>query len=86
MLRVKQIKLKIDQTEKDLKTKIAQKLKIKENDILNLIINKKSLDARDKKNLIYVYEIDINVKNEQSILKKHLKDVTKTPDETYFIT
>ena len=83
MLRVKQIKLKIDQTEKDLKTKIAQKLKIKENDILNLIINKKSLDARDKNNLIYVYEIDINVKNEQSILKKHLKDVTKTPDETY---
>ena len=83
MLRIRQIKLPINHNKHDLKLKIAKKLKIKENEIINFKINKKSLDARDKKNLIYVYEIDVNLKNENHILNKNLKDILKTPNETY---
>ena len=81
MLRIRQIKLNIDENENNLKQKISQKLKIKENDILSYKINKKSIDAR--KEIMYVYEIDAEIKNENIILKKHLNDIIKTPDETY---
>ena len=70
MLRIRQIKLPVNHSENDLKTKIAKKLKIKENDILDFKINKQSIDARQKDNLMYVYEIDANIKNEKQILKK----------------
>ena len=83
MLRIRQIKLPIDHNENDLKNKIAKKLKIKENDILNFKLNKQSIDAREKNNLMYVYEIDADIKNEKQILKHHLKDVTEIPNETY---
>lgn len=81
MIRIRQIKLNIDENENNLKQKISQKLKIKENDILTYKINKKSIDAR--KEIMYVYEIDAEIKNENIILKKHLNDIIKTPDETY---
>ena len=83
MLRIKQIKLPINHNENDLKLKLAKKLKIKINDIIKFKINKKSIDARDKNNLTYVYEIDADIKNEKHILKKHIKDISQTPNETY---
>ena len=60
MIRIRQIKLNIDENENNLKQKISQKLKIKENDILSYKINKKSIDAR--KEIMYVYEIDAEIK------------------------
>ena len=71
MLRIRQIKLPINHTQDELKVKISKKLKIKETDIQNFQINKQSIDARDKTNLMYVYEIDATIKNENQILKKH---------------
>ena len=85
MLRIRQIKLPINHSERDLKNKIAQKLKIQTKDIIKYKLNKKSVDARDKNNIMYVYEIDVSVKNEKYILNKHLKDVIITPDETYHL-
>lgn len=86
MLRIRQIKLNIKHSKSDIYNKISKKLKINKADILDIKINKLSLDARDKNNIMYVYEIDANIKNENQILKKHLKDVTQTPDETYKMT
>ena len=80
MLRIRQIKTTIE--DNDLKKAIAKKINIKEKDIINYQINKQSLDAR-KNNLMYVYEIDAQIKNESQILKKNLKDVLITPNETY---
>lgn len=85
MLTIKQIKLPINHTQNELKQKIAQKLKIKPKDIIDIKINKQSIDARHKDNLLYVYELNINVKNEKQILKKQIKDVLKAKDETYKI-
>ena len=82
MIRIRQIKLKIDHNEEDIKSKIASKLNIDQTDITMLKINKQSIDAR-KEEITYVYEVDIETKDEQKILKRNNKDVIKTPDETY---
>lgn len=83
MLRIRQVKAPLNHQLKDLVNLTAQKLKIKPTDIINLKINKKSLDARNKENIYYVYEVDIAINNEKQILKKVNKDVLLTPNENY---
>lgn len=86
MIRIRQIKIKVeeDSTEK-LKEKVATKLKIKKSDICTLKINKRSIDARRKTEIYFVYEVDVRVINEKSILKKqNNKDIFLTPDEEYY--
>lgn len=84
MIRVRNVFLDLEHTEKDLKIKLAKKLRINEDQIKKIQINKKSLDARKKTKIHYVYEIDVEIKNEDKILNKNKeKDILKTPNETY---
>ena len=70
MIRLRQIKVLVNKD--NLKEEIAKKIKINISDILNIKIIKKSLDARFKPKLYYVYEVDIQVNREDIILKKYL--------------
>ena len=85
MIRVRQIKIDahLDQ-EKNITKKLASRLKIKEKEIQNYQIKKQSLDARDKNIIFYVYDIDVEVLNEEYILNYN-KDslIIKTPKEEY---
>ena len=85
MIRVRQIKVNAITNEiYDILDKCANKLKINYADILEYKISKKSLDARHKPELYFIYEIDVKVKNEDKILSKIKdKDVFKTPKEEY---
>ena len=86
MIRIRQIKVpSCSDSIEYLKSKVAKILSIQIKDILNLKISKKSLDARNKPNIYYIYEVDVNVKDENKLLIKHKnnKDILKTPDETY---
>ena len=59
MIRVRNIKLLIEEdNESNLKKKVCKKLRI--NSINSYKIVKKSIDARDKNNIYYVYELDID--------------------------
>ena len=69
MIRVRQVKVHVDST--NIVKKIASKLNIKETDIKNYKIIKESIDARDKNNLFYIYEVDVDVLNEDIILKNN---------------
>ena len=82
MIRIRQIKVPINHNEDDIKIKISKKLNIKINEIKTIKINKQSIDAR-KNEINYVYELDIETKDDNKILKRNIKDVAKTPDETY---
>ena len=42
-----------------LQSKIKSKLGINSTDIISFKIKKQSLDARDKNNIYYVYEVDV---------------------------
>ena len=79
MIRIRNIKVPV--LDNDIKKYTAQKLKINKENIKTLKINKKSLDARRKNNIHYVYEVDITCKNENKLLKNN--DVIITPIEKY---
>ncbi len=86
MIRIRQIKIPIEKDNLNhLKKKISFILKCQETDIKTISISKKSLDARKKPNIFYIYEVDIDVKNEKHLLKKHQsnKDIFLTPEEKY---
>jgi len=70
MLRVPGIKLTIDENEKRIKHKITQKLRIKSNEILSYRIYKKSIDARKRDAINFIYTVDVAVKDESAVLSR----------------
>ncbi len=69
MIRLRQIKINVFESSKEqILEKCAKKLKIKPVDIKSISIIKRSIDARKKPDLYYVYEIDIEVENELKVL------------------
>ena len=84
MIRIRQVDVGIDGNEEEIIKKCAKKLKTNKENIKNYKIVKKSIDARDKENICFIYEIDVNVQNETEILKKNRsKDVLKAPNGNY---
>jgi len=80
MIKVRQIKVSIlNDTYEELIKKISKK--INEKDIEIIKINKKSIDARDKENIYYVYEVVIKVLDENKI--KLNNDVLIYEEENY---
>lgn len=73
MIQISQIKLKIPHTVNQLEEKVVKILRIRPQDMVSMHILKKSLDARKKPELFYVYTVDAAVKKE-SELKKRLKN------------
>ena len=70
MIRISQLKLDVHHTEADLRAKICRLLRIREDSLLSYRRKKKSLDARKKPQLFYVYTVDVNVKGEKEIRKR----------------
>ncbi len=80
MIRIRQVKIPVKKdSEEYIKTKLKKILNI--SSIVNYKIIKKSIDARDKNNILYVYEFDIETKDENKILKN--KDVFISPNTNY---
>ena len=82
MLRVNEVKLTLEEDEESIPLILAKLLKISELDILQWEISKKSIDARNKANIFVVYSLDIELKNEEKLLKnKHIKNIVKLDEE-----
>lgn len=63
-----------------LRKSILTKLEINDQELIDFVIFKKSIDARKKSDIHYVYTVDAEVINEKSILNKHgKKGITPTP-------
>ena len=90
MLRINQIKISLKdildltrEQEIALLSKKASKI-LKGSKIQTLTIIKKSIDARDKQNLLYIYSVDVICEDEKNIFKKvHNKDVMLTNSKKY---
>lgn len=81
MIRVPDIKLYLDEEESKLKEILAKKLNISIKDITEIKIFKKSIDARRKDKIHFVYTLDAGVKNEEKLLKRYSKKgVTEVKD------
>ena len=85
MLRLRQIKIEVTKDSPEtLIKKVAKILHLNISSIKSFKINKKSIDARDKNNILCVYEVDVEVPNENELLaKNHNLNIIKTPDESY---
>ena len=90
MLRIANIKVGINEAvteneEKEaLRRKILAMLRISHNDLIDFTIFKKSIDARKKGNIYFVYTVDVSVRNEKKVLDKHKgTEVILTPDHSY---
>ena len=72
MLRISNIKLRADfepSKENELLAQKVQKLlRVKQDKILSFKISKKSIDAREKHNILLVYSVDVEIENEKSFL------------------
>lgn len=73
MIRVGEIKLYLDEEEWKLKEVLAKKLNIPSKDIGEIRIFKKSVDARRKNKIHFVYTLDAEVRDEDKLVKRHAK-------------
>ena len=73
MLRISQLKLPVEHTEAQLKKKLLKTAHIKEQDLKQFFIRKRSVDGRKKPELYYVYTVDLIVANEEHVKKKFPK-------------
>lgn len=67
LIRIEEIALNINSDEEALKSEIASILLIPETDILSYQIVKKAIDSRNKRNIKFVYSVDVNVPDPQAI-------------------
>ncbi|MBQ8132783.1 MAG: NAD(P)/FAD-dependent oxidoreductase, partial [Bacilli bacterium] len=79
MLRIRQIKVPVSNP--NLEHKLASILRINQSDLISYKILKKSIDARDKRNVCFVYECAVELKNESKV--KLSKDIEKYIEEKY---
>ena len=91
MIRIRQLRIIVSKkSDYELKLKCAKRLKIRDKDIKDIKIIKRSIDARHKPEIYYSYVVDVKVKNEKYILNKNKKDkdilyVDKNIDKYKFI-
>lgn len=84
MIRVPDIKISIDQEQTNIKAAILKKLRIREGDLIDYTIYKESIDARRKDRVEFVYTVDVEVKNQDKLLKRTKdKKIVLTPDINY---
>ena len=79
MIKVRQVRISINNNDDNhIKGKLSSLLGISSKDIISYKINRRSIDARDKNNILYIYEFIVDVLNEEEVLKKNLsKDILK---------
>lgn len=83
MLRVSQLKLPVGHSPDQLRKKIIKTLRLGENDLKQLHIRKRSLDARKKPELYYVYSVDVMVEREEYVLKKAKGRAQRVSEKRY---
>lgn len=89
MIRLTNIKLPLDDAitkeseQANLKKLVFSKFKVNPSNLKNIEIYKKAIDARRKQNVHFVYTIDINVKDETSLLQRNDRNITPAPTLEY---
>ncbi len=69
MLKIQQLKLPVEHTGQELREKIIKTLRIRPEELIRYEIIRRSLDARGGE-LRYVYQVEVQVRKEASVLKR----------------
>ncbi|NOY73189.1 MAG: NAD(P)/FAD-dependent oxidoreductase [Gammaproteobacteria bacterium] len=86
MLRLTEIQLPFEHSTDALKKAILERLELDESALSTFMIVKRSIDARKKNNILFIYAVDICIKNENEILEKFFnnKQLRVAPDRDYY--
>ncbi len=85
MIAVSNLKLRPGEPETKLKALAAKALRIPEGQIQSLELRKKSLDARKKDDLHWVYSVAVTIDGNEDAVLKHCKQAAKTKPYRYDI-
>ena len=85
MIRITELRLPIDHASQALEAAILTRLGIASKDLVRFEVFKRSYDARKNSALTFIYTLDVSVRDEVSVLKKHMHDphVRLSPDTSY---
>jgi uncharacterized protein len=85
MLRLTEVKLPLAHAEGEIKPAILKRLGISEDELLGHIVFKRGVDARKPHTILFIYTLDVAVRDEAAILAHFKKDahVTISPDTSY---
>lgn len=83
MIRISNMKLHIGLNEDKLMEKVCRILKISKDDIKSFAISKKSIDARNKEDVFYIYAVDLEVEDEERF--KDIKNVKLMERNIYIL-
>ena len=83
MLRLTEIRLPLAHPADELQNAILKRLCIAASDLTAFSIFRRGLDARKKNAIVLVYTVDVEVKNESTLLKKNILHVAAAPDMSY---
>ena len=91
MLRITEIKLPIEladtlkHQDDQIKAALLRRLEIPESELVRFEIFKRGVDARKSHAILYVYNLDVEVKNEAKLLARFKKDphIKPAPDTSY---
>ena len=86
MIRINQLSLPLDHPQQALRSAILERLKIKDAELGDFTVFKRSYDARKKNSEIkFIYIIDAEVKNEEQVLARFAGDqqIRPAPDTDY---
>jgi len=87
MIRITELALPLDHAPDALRRAICERLSLKDADLLDFTVFKRSYDARKKGSEIkFVYIIDLNARHEDKVLQRFAKDpqVRPAPDTAYY--
>ena len=85
MLRLTELKLPLDHGEAALAAAVVARLGVRPADILRVEVFRRGADARKRSAISLIYTVDIEVRNEAAVLRRHARSphVRPTPDMRY---
>ncbi len=85
MLRLTEIKLPLDHTDSDIEAAIRTRLRIAVEDLIGYSIVRRAVDARKSAAIVFIYTLDVEVRNESTSLGRLPGDrhVSTAPDTRY---
>jgi len=85
MLRLTEVQLPLDHAEAAIRAAILARLALADADLIDFSIFKRSYDARKKTAIVLIYTLDVEVNNEEDVLKRLQgnRHVGLTPDTSY---
>jgi uncharacterized protein len=87
MIRITELQLPIDHAPEALRSAVCKRLKIQDNELLELTVFKRSYDARKKNSdILFVYILDLVLRDEAKILSRFAddKNIRPAPDTNYY--